>query len=507
MRTLPIRDLRTRANDDGTLTISGVAVPYGTRMEYAGIGERFAPDAFDAESVVGVPLLWSHQRDEPVGHVTAASNEPDGLSVEALVQPTARGRDAIVLLRGGAMNGLSIGFEPLEWSNEEDGFRYDKARLHELSLTPMPAYEEARVTATRDQEEVTVMAEEPREATVDLAPITERIDQLEARMIAPQPTPARNLSVREAWVMQLTDARATGHLRAIADVLSSGNAGALPPSWSSEVLGTINADRYLIPRLAKVGFPSTGYVLTIPRVAQHTLVGPRGTEKTEIPSRALTTSSSNYTATWYAGGVDIALELIMQSDPAIYGLVVADLTAQYAQVTDKAVTLALETAATATGAILDFTSYKTFVAGVVAASEGIRVITGRPGDKLSLTPASWGKLIGLTDADGRRVLASNGATNADGSANFVSQSVNIGGIEAFFNANAVEDMQFNDVSARVAEKPPTQISSDNVALMGRDVGILGAVIPLPLYPTGIKVFSATLREGDEGSETQQAKRK
>ena len=38
-------------------------------------------------------------------------------------------------------------------------------------------------------------------------------------------------------------------------------------------------------------------------------------------------------------------------------------------------------------------------------------------------------------------------------------------------------------------RPPEQVSSTNVALMGRDVGIIGATIALPLYPTGIHKFT------------------
>lgn len=486
MRTLPIRNLSTRADDDGTLTLEGLAVPYGVDLDYGGLVERFAVDAFDAATVPGTPLLWSHQRDEPVGHITDARNSPEGLHIQARVFPTMRGRDAITLLKSGSLSGLSVGFEPLGWTEGE----YARAKLHELSLTPLPAYDDARVTATRHKEDQ--MPEPTTPEVVDLGPITTRLDQIEARMSAPPPAPPVRVSVREALRLQLADAQLNGgKMRAIADVIGTGNAGVLPPSWTSEILSYVNSTRYLIPRLGKVGFPTTGYVLTVPRVAQQTLVGPRGAEKSEIPSRALTTSSTNYTAAWYAGGVDIAYELIMQSDPAIFGLVVDSLQAQYATVTDKAVTLALETAASPTGAVLDFTSYKTFVTAIHAASEAIRTLTGRPGDRLSLTPSSWSKLIGLVDADGRRILASQGSTNADGAVSLVDQSVNVGGIECFFNGNAVEDMQFNEISARVSEKPPVQISTDNVALMGRDVGILGAVIPLPLYPTAIKVFSVT----------------
>ena len=132
---------------------------------------------------------------------------------------------------------------------------------------------------------------------------------------------------------------------------------------------------------------------------------------------------------------------------------------------------------------------RTFVAAVLTQAEAIRVATGQFGDRLSLTTATWGQLIGFTDADGRRILAPGGATNSYGSASLLDRSVNIGGIVAFPNPRAVEDVMFNRVSVRVAERPPVTIQADDVTKAGRDVGVIGAMMDV-LYPAGIKTFSA-----------------
>jgi HK97 family phage prohead protease/HK97 family phage major capsid protein len=497
----------TRDNQDGTMTILGLAVPWNKQITFGGVPESFARGAFDSTEAIGRPLLWSHQRDEPIGHITEAKDTPKGLEISAVIQPTARGRDAITLLNAGSISGLSVGFDPVERRQEKGAVQYTRARLHELSLTPLPAYPSATVTATRNEEEMADTTTEVREEAapvVDLAPIQTRLDQIEARMIDRGAKPAHTLGVREAFAVQLMDAyQHGGKTRALADVLSSGNAGVLPPQWSSEVRNIFDRQRYLIPRLGSVAFPSAGYSLTIPKVLVHTLVGPRGAEKTTIPSRALTTGSDTFTATWYAGGVDIALELISQSDPSIYTIAVDDLLGQYAAVTDNAATLWLETVGTATGAVLDFTNYGTFVAAVMTQAEAIRAATGEPGDKLQLKSASWAKLIGMVDTTGRRIISSG--DYSDGSANLLSSSVNVGGIDVFVNPRATNDVQFNTYAARIAEKPPLQVTSDNVNLMGRDVGILGALIPLPFVAAGIKRYSVTTQE-DEGT-TQSARAK
>ena len=274
-------------------------------------------------------------------------------------------------------------------------------------------------------------------------------------------------------------------VRALADVISSGNAGVLPPAWSSEVRNYIDSQRYLFAAVGSMAFPSSGHSLTIPKLTQSTLVGPRGAEKSEIPSRALTTGSDVFTAAWYAGGVDVSLEVIWQSDPSVWSLVVENILQQYAVVTDQALNVAQETIAVDSGAPLDFTDWGTLAKQIIATAEVSRGICGAQADLLSLTSASWQELIGLMDNDGRRLFAPVGATNSDGSASLLARSINIGGVSAFHNPRAAVDTQFSAHAARVAEKAPTTLVSDNVALMGRDLGVLGAFIYIPAYAAAI----------------------
>jgi HK97 family phage prohead protease len=457
------------------------------------VPEKFARGALDPADVIGRPLLWSHDRNEPIGHVVTADDTPVGLTVTAVVQPTSRGSDAITLLRSGSLRGLSIGFEAQEVKQRAAGVTITKARLAELSVTPLPAYANAVVTATRDEENP--MPDTPSDVTatrdqVDLSPLSERLDQIESRMAAQTRTAELvPVTVTEAFVAGLRDLADTRKVRALADVVSSGNSGVLPQNWQSEVIGYLDARRNLMAAAGSVGFPASGTSLTFPAITQRTTVAARGAEKTEIPSQALTTGWDVYTAAYFAGGVDIALELIAQSDPGIYGLVVNDLLDQYAIASEAAFVASTEAAAAAAGAALPVDSYANFIAAVIATSADIRAATGVPGDLLALTTASWQAVLGMVDGDTRRVLATSGAVNADGAALFTAESVNIGGINCFHSPASTADVQFNSKSLRVAEKPPMTLTVDNVALMGRDVGVLGATIALPLYPAGIVSYT------------------
>ena len=485
-RTWPALQLRLSEAQEGQF--DGIAVPYDTPVRLGGVTEIIARGAVDPGALVGLPILWQHDTGAPAGVIRSASNVRGGVHVTGEFINTSWGRDADAAVRAGAVTGLSIGFEPVDEAWDGDTVTRTKITIRELSLATLPAYTDARVTAVRSQEE-------PMPDPVPAAPPADVVtradlDALEARMSVPTSAPVRTLGVVEAFVEQIRGSAEGRQLRALADVINTGNAGVLPPQWSSEVRNFVDRQRYMIPQAGSIPFPSAGYTITIPKVLVHTLVGPRGAQKSEIPSRALTTGADTYTATWYAGGVDVALELIWQSDPGVWQIIAQDLLWSYADTTDKAFTLAVENAGQPTGATIVWTNWGTVVSSVLPQAENIRLATGQPGDRLSLTTASWGKLIGLVDTQGRRILAPSGQMNADGSAALLDRSVNLGGILAFHNPRALEDVLFNAVSVRVSEKPPVTITADNVPQAGRDIGVIGAMLDV-LLPAGIKTFAVT----------------
>lgn len=473
-------------------TFDGIAVPWDTPINLGSYSERIARGAVDPATMVGLPILWQHDTGQIAGIIRSASNVRAGVHVTGEFIDTTIGRDAQVAVRAGAVSGLSIGFDPVEHTSDGDTLTRTQINVRELSLATLPAYDTARVTAVRTREETPMPETAPAVFEPPAPQYATRTDleALEARMIQPAHAPARTLGVVEAFVEQLRASSEGRQLRALADVINTGNAGVLPPQWVSDVRNFVDTQRYMIPQAGQIAFPSSGYSLTIPKVLTHTLIAPRGAQKSEIPSRALTTGSDTYTATWYAGGVDVALELIWQSSPSVWEIIARDLLWSYADTTDKAFTLAVETAGQPTGAAIVFTDWGTVVESILPQAENIRVATGQPGNKLSLTTASWGQLIGLSDAQGRRILAPGGATNSDGSAALLDRSVNLGGILAFHNPRALEDVLFNEISVRVSEKPPVTLTQDNVAQAGRDIGVIGAMMDI-LWPAGIKTFAVT----------------
>jgi len=91
--------------------------------------------------VSGVRMLWQHDAAEPIGVWTAIREDARGLYVEGrLAKGVARARDALELMRGGGLDGLSIGFRTVKARKDaRTGLRHIiEADLWEISVVPFP---------------------------------------------------------------------------------------------------------------------------------------------------------------------------------------------------------------------------------------------------------------------------------------------------------------------------------------------------------------------------------
>ena len=93
-----------------------------------------------------IKLLWQHNTKKPIGIFTRLEETVKGLFVAGkIVTSFAKGREVASLLKIGAIDGLSIGFEAEE-TFYADQFRYiKKAKLWEISVVTFPAHSNARV--------------------------------------------------------------------------------------------------------------------------------------------------------------------------------------------------------------------------------------------------------------------------------------------------------------------------------------------------------------------------
>jgi HK97 family phage prohead protease len=99
-------------------------------------------------------LLWMHNPYQPVGRYLDIREDARGLYVKGqLILESTQGRDAYALLKGGAINGLSIGYIPKNWELDkvQKTRRLKEVALWEVSLVTFPANTLARVMAVKSK--------------------------------------------------------------------------------------------------------------------------------------------------------------------------------------------------------------------------------------------------------------------------------------------------------------------------------------------------------------------
>ena len=119
-------------------------MPFGDIIDTWDGAETFDRDC-SFEGLDEAKLCFEH--GETIGRITKAESTDDGLHITARISDTARGRDAMTLIRDGVLDSFSVGFIPLESQKDRDGITHRrKVRLLETSIVSWPAYQNAKMT-------------------------------------------------------------------------------------------------------------------------------------------------------------------------------------------------------------------------------------------------------------------------------------------------------------------------------------------------------------------------
>ena len=140
-------------------TVVGIAVPYDSPTQVRAVGgsytELFRRGAFartiqQATSKVKFLALHDSLSRLPLGRATLLREDTAGLYGEFHVSKTRDGDEALQLVADGALDGLSVGFEPVRENVTKAGVvERVEVRLREVSLVVWPSYTDALVTAVR----------------------------------------------------------------------------------------------------------------------------------------------------------------------------------------------------------------------------------------------------------------------------------------------------------------------------------------------------------------------
>lgn len=154
---LQVRDTQTA--NDGSHVISGTAVVFDQPSEAMPFIEYVSPLAFKNVDFSNVQLLYNHDFSSILARVDAGTLKitvnNKGLNFTATLPDTQLGNDTFTNIQNGNLQGLSFGFTIADdsWGLDNDGNEVHTInqidQLFELSLTPIPAYQETSVKIER----------------------------------------------------------------------------------------------------------------------------------------------------------------------------------------------------------------------------------------------------------------------------------------------------------------------------------------------------------------------
>ncbi|SOC35592.1 hypothetical protein SAMN05892877_101433 [Rhizobium subbaraonis] len=152
---------RTKKYADLTLsgvTGDGVFSGYASVFEEVDLGkDAIQPGAFSRSlqkrGAAGVRMLFQHDPNEPLGRWRTIREDGRGLYVEGVLSPgVARAREVHQLMKSGALDGLSIGFQTVRSRTDRvSGVRRIlEADLWEISIVTFPMLPSARVSNVKN---------------------------------------------------------------------------------------------------------------------------------------------------------------------------------------------------------------------------------------------------------------------------------------------------------------------------------------------------------------------
>jgi HK97 family phage prohead protease len=155
---MEVKQLRVHAElkADEQGVIEGYGSIFGNVDSYGDIVAKgaFSRTLGEAEKSRMPAMLWQHNPDEPIGVWQTMREDAKGLFVRGQLADTQRGREALTLVKMGALTGLSIGYSTVkfEYDQSKDIRTLTDVNLWEVSPVTFPANDKARISGVKAAE-------------------------------------------------------------------------------------------------------------------------------------------------------------------------------------------------------------------------------------------------------------------------------------------------------------------------------------------------------------------
>ncbi|AYD86253.1 major head protein [Microbacterium phage Efeko] len=495
------RELHLRAAVSETeeqRSVTGVGVPYGETITIWGQRERLAPGSVRAEGA----KLFSRHRD-PIGLVTEARDDETGWHPTAVFSRTQTADEAYTLARDGVLDGLSIGFDPVEWHVERDDagdvIVYDVVDVREVSLVPFPAYPSARVdtvrelpenTPNRSQEDNT-MPENDQERGDDVREIREQLQDLGRRVDAGMSYRAAEPAVDERsageWLRGIVtgDADMIREYETLVERAYAGGTsadGILTPAYVGDTIRLIESPNALASIFATGVLPSKGLKLEYAEITGDTIdVKEQENEGDDLTSGKITLGVKHADIKTYGGVLEMSRQKIERTtnvnvlDLHLRALSLragrrkaAVLRAHYA-----AVVAANATNPDRVAVVSDAANYVQWVGAIIDAAEHFQDL-GLPLDALVADKTKFKELAALTDKNGRPLMIVSGTgDNTVGTISPKALGGNLAGVDVRLNLKQTEPGAafVNGEAIRQYNGPVVELADENIVNLSKQFGV------------------------------------
>lgn len=458
--------------DEEARTITGLAVPWGQVTRKNGRKFRFEKDSLVWKDTGRVKMLQDHDNSQAIGKAVSLVSTELGLEVKFRIARGPEGDKALALAADGVKDGLSVGVDYVDDGFEMDGdvISVRKAALREVTLTAMPAYDDARVTsvaASQDGKDVT-MSDTPdttpqAPALPDLGQISQAITDGFARLPQREIVSATggSVSVTEPKPYRLTrngDVASNGKFEFSTDVFEGAKgdqaAQARALGFLGEYLGfdvdttdgaalTPNKQRpdlyvdqrdYRFPLWEAVnrGTLQDNTPFVLPKFNTSSGLVAAHTEGVEPTAGAFTVTSQTITPRAVSGKVEITRELWDRGgNPQISSIIWRQMVKAYMESLEAYVVTVLD-AASPTGITLTTNAVDDALADELqTAFVNLQYVRGGFAfDTFAVQIDLYRRLALAEDSTGRPLFPMLGPMNTNGQARKLWGSLDVGGIEA-----------------------------------------------------------------------------
>ena len=492
--------LDAAAGEDSPRTITGVAVPWDTPAVVSG-GQKvqFSKGAFDVNQKAP-KLLEGHDMNALRGVVTELVEAEEGLLFSAKFAKTRASDEAIELIKAGAYDSVSIGAIPTKFKYKGDTMMVSAAEILEISLVSHPAFTDAVITeiAASQPEEEDVVEPQPldipeEETMSEVTPTVEASAEIvptaplfaAAKREVKLPTAAEYIAAAihggDQWLEMSAALKA-----AAPDVTTADTAGVLPLPIVQPVYNNFRGMRPTVDACGVKQAPRSGKVFIRPEVTTHVSQAVQSAENAALQSGTFVVSENQVTKSTYGGYVNISMQDLEWTDPAIINLILDDMARIYANTTDNVAADALLAGQTQTAVLTDPTSPSEWVSDIyTAASTILTNSNGNLPTHLFLAPNMYAALGKLVDTAGRPLFPEVGPMNAMGTASASSFAGRAFGLITVVDRNfATDTCIVGDPSGfEIFEDARGALSLESPSTLSRVLSWSGTFATLMIDPT------------------------